>query len=406
MHTTLQRLGAKRKLCYAVRMTTTMLHFGAARRAIEVGNIAHVAQDAPIKLDSGVKLRNIPVAYQTYGTLNEEKNNAILICHALTGDQYVASDNPLTERAGWWSNMVGAGKPIDTDKFFVICSNILGGCFGTYGPRHEKDGAPIALNFPVVTIGDMVRVQERLVASFGIERLFAVIGGSLGGMQVLQWTVDFPEKVVCAIPIATTYRHNAQNIAYHEIGRQAIMTDPNWRGGNYYHEETYPENGLAVARMTAHVTYLSEVALQHKFGRKLQDGEAMNYSFDANFQVESYLRYQGSNFVQRFDPNSYLYITKAADYFDVTAAHGGSVAEAFAKAKASFCVLSFSSDWLYTTQEARMIVRALTAQGLDVSFSEIDSPHGHDGFLLEDADYMRVISGYLSGKAHALNVSC
>jgi homoserine O-acetyltransferase/O-succinyltransferase len=220
----------------------------------------------------------------------------------------------------------------------------------------------------------------------------------------LQWSVDFPEKCTCAIAIATTYRHNAQNIAYHEIGRQAIMTDPHWHDGNYYCNNSFPENGLAVARMTAHVTYLSEEALQHKFGRKLQDGNTINYSFDANFQVESYLRYQGSNFVQRFDPNSYLYITKAADYFDITAAYGGSVSQAFAKARASFCVLSFSSDWLYTTQEARMIVRALTAQGLDVSFSEINSPHGHDGFLLEDADYMRVIAGYLTGKASALGV--
>ena len=382
----------------------TTLYFGAAKRAIEVGDIAHVAQDAALLLDSGMELRNIPVAYQTYGRLNKDKSNAILICHALTGDQYVASNNPLTERAGWWNNMVGSRKPIDTDKFFVICSNILGGCFGTYGPRCEEKGEPIALNFPVVTIGDMVRVQERLVASFGIEQLFAVIGGSLGGMQVLQWTLDFPDKMICAIPIATTYRHSAQNIAYHEIGRQAIMTDPNWKGGYYYKEDTYPESGLAVARMTAHVTYLSEVALQHKFGRKLQDGNTMSYSFDANFQVESYLRYQGNNFVQRFDPNSYLYITKAADYFDVTAHHNGSVSKAFSKARASFCVLSFSSDWLYTTQEARIIVRALTAQGLDVSFSEISSPHGHDGFLLDDADYMRVISGYLSGKAHASGV--
>ncbi len=381
------------------------LTFGASRRRVSVGKITTIAAERPIHLSCGVELSDIPVAFQTYGTLNTQKTNAILICHALTADQYVASGNPVTGKAGWWHFMVGPGKPIDTNRFFVICSNVLGGCMGTYGPKHEgQEGVPLGLHFPVVTIADMVRVQKRLMASLGIPKLFAVIGGSMGGMQVLEWASTYPDYVRCAMPMATTSRHNAQNIAYHEIGRQAIMADPDWRKGTYQEEGTFPTKGLSVARMTAHVTYLSEQALQHKFGRMLQQGETLDYSFDANFQVESYLRHQGVSFVERFDPNSYLYITKAADYFDMTEAYDGVLARAFSGTPVSFCVLSFSTDWLYPTVESREIVRALSAVGADVSFTEIDSPHGHDAFLLEDTQYMQVIGGFLDGKAREVGI--
>ena len=382
-----------------------LLTFGASRRQVAVGRIAYVAGAEPIRLSCGMELTNIPVAYQTYGTLNAERTNAILICHALTGDQYVASGNPVTGKAGWWHFMVGRGKPIDTDQFFVICSNVLGGCLGTYGPKNpDINGQALGLNFPVITIRDMVEVQKRLVESFGITKLFAVIGGSMGGMQVLQWASSYPESVCCALPLATASRHNAQNIAYHEIGRQAIMADPEWRRGHYQEEGTFPVKGLSVARMTAHVTYLSEEALQHKFGRMLQDGSEPTYSFEANFQVESYLRHQGVNFVERFDPNSYIYITKAADYFDIAESHGGKLASAFVRSPVAFCVLSFSSDWIYPTSESRRLVRAITAANADVSFSEIESPHGHDAFLLQNENYMRVISGFLVGKARQAGI--
>jgi homoserine O-acetyltransferase len=372
---------------------------------VAVGKIAHVGQNTPIRLQCGVELTHIPVAFQTYGTLNAEKSNAILICHALTGDQYVASGNPVTGKAGWWHFMVGSGKPIDTDRFFVICSNVLGGCIGTYGPKHtHPDGTPLGLDFPIVTIGDMVQVQKQLVELFGISTLFAVIGGSLGGMQVLEWASRYPESVRCAIPLATTAKHNAQNIAYHEIGRQAIMADPEWHGGKYQHHGTFPVKGLSVARMTAHVTYLSEQALQHKFGRMLQDSGAPNYSFDANFQVESYLRHQGVSFVERFDPNAYLYITKAADYFDLSESVGGSLSRAFTGSNVAFLVISFSTDWLYPTSESRDIVRALNAIHADVSFTEIDSPHGHDAFLLPESNYMQVMQGFLHGKAQMIGI--
>jgi homoserine O-acetyltransferase/O-succinyltransferase len=382
-----------------------LLTFGASRRQVAVGKIAYVGGGEPIRLSCGRELTNIPVAYQTYGTLNAEKSNAILICHALTGDQYVASGNPVTGKAGWWHFMVGAGKPIDTNRFFVICSNVLGGCLGTYGPKHtDVNGAMLGLNFPIITIRDMVEVQKRLVESFGIEKLFAVIGGSMGGMQVLEWAASYPQSLRCAMPLATASRHNAQNIAYHEIGRQAIMADPDWQRGQYHDKGTFPVKGLSVARMTAHVTYLSEDALQHKFGRLLQDGKQNAYHFGANFQVESYLRHQGVSFVERFDPNSYMYITKAADYFDLAERCDGKLSSVFTGSPVAFCVLSFSTDWIYPTSESQRIVRAITASGADVSFTEIDSPHGHDAFLLEDDGYMRVISGFLDGKARAAGV--
>ncbi|MDH3663682.1 MAG: homoserine O-acetyltransferase, partial [Alphaproteobacteria bacterium] len=316
---------------------------------------------SPIRLDCGVELDPITVAYQTYGTLNAERSNAILVCHALTGDQFAAEAHPLTGKDGWWELMIGPGKPLDTERYFVICTNILGGCMGTTGPMEvaETTGKPHGLKFPVITIGDMVRVQARLLDQLGIERLFAVAGGSMGGMQVLEWTARYPKRVFCALPIATSARHSAQNIAFHEVGRQAIMADPDWQGGSYYDTGLRPVRGLSVARMAAHITYLSEPALHRKFGRSLQDRNELTYGFDADFQVESYLRHQGSTFVDRFDANSYLYVTRAMDYFDLAAAFDGVLANAFRDSVTRFCVLSFSSDWLFPTAESRELVRAL-----------------------------------------------
>src|SRR5471032_225556 len=334
----------------------------------------------PLPLDCGRSLAPFTVAYMTYGTLNAGKSNAVLICHALTGDQFVASDHPLTGKPGWWTTMVGPGKPIDTDRFFVICANVLGGCMGSTGPAEidPATGKPFGLDFPLVTIRDMVRAQAMLLDALGIEKILCVIGGSMGGMQVLQWAADFPERVVSAVPIACAARHSAQNIALHEVGRQAIMADPDWRGGAYQAQGVRPEKGLAVERMAAHITYLSEQALQRKFGRELQR-DGLSWGFDADFQVESYLRHQGASFVDRFDANSYLYITRAMDYFDLAGAHGGVLADAFGKARdLRFCVFSFTSDWLYPTAESRAVVHALNAAGARVSFLEIDTDKGQD----------------------------
>jgi homoserine O-acetyltransferase len=359
--------------------------------------------DRSLRLDSGASLGSLEIAYKTYGALNAEKSNAVLICHALTLDQHVASEHPTTGKPGWWSRTVGPGKPIDTDRYFVICSNVVGGCMGSTGPASidPKTGEPYGLSFPVITIGDMVRAQAMLVEALGIDSLFAVIGGSMGGMQVLQWAADYPAKVFSAICIAAAPRHSAQNIAFHEVGRQAIMADPDWRGGAYEQASVRPEKGLAVARMAAHITYLSEAALQRKFGRELQR-DGLSWGFDADFQVESYLRHQGASFVDRFDANSYLYITRAMDYFDLAAAHGGSLTEAFAKARAvKFCVLSFSSDWLYPTAESREVVRALNAAGCRASFAEIESDKGHDAFLLDEPQLDATLLGFLSAQAQA-----
>jgi homoserine O-acetyltransferase len=341
------------------------------------------------------------VAYQTYGGLNADKSNAILICHALTGDQYVAETHPITGKPGWWEMMVGPGKPIDTDRFFVICANVIGGCMGSSGPLEidPATGRPYGLGFPVITIGDMVRAQKLLVDSLGIEQLFCVLGGSMGGMQVLQWAAAYPERVFSAIPIACAARHSAQNIAFHEVGRQAIMADPEWTDGDYLLHGRRPTAGLAVARMAAHITYLSETALHRKFGRELQDRSKVTYGFDADFRVESYLRHQGSTFVDRFDANSYLYITRAMDYFDLAAEHGGQLANAFRNSTVRFCVASFTSDWLFPTSESRAIVHALNAVAADVSFVEIVSDKGHDAFLLDEPEFHAVIRGFLEGCA-------
>ena len=351
----------------------------------------------PLPLDNGQALSDVAIAFETYGTLAADKNNAILVCHALTGDQYLASDHPVTGKPGWWERMVGPGKPIDTDRFHVICANVIGSCMGSTGPASTaSDGAPYAMRFPVITVRDMVRGLVALLDTMGIDRLHTVVGGSMGGMQALSLAANFPDRAERVLAIATTARHSAQNIAFHEVGRQAIMADPAWRDGSYYAGGTSPDAGLAVARMAAHITYLSEDGLTEKFGRRLQDRTEKGFGFDADFQVESYLRYQGSGFTRRFDANSYLYITRAMDYFDLAEEHGGTLANAFAGSNARFCVISFDSDWLYPTAESRHVVHALNAAGMPVSFVELSAPFGHDSFLLDVPELDRVITGFLS----------
>jgi homoserine O-acetyltransferase/O-succinyltransferase len=363
--------------------------------------------DAPLKLDSGVELGPITIAYQTYGTLNAEKSNAVLVCHALTGDQHVANDHPITGKPGWWETMIGPGKPVDTERFFVICSNILGGCMGSTGPAsiNPATGQVWGLEFPVITIGDMVKAQVRLIDHLGIEQLFSVIGGSMGGMQVLQWASAHTERVFTAVPIATAAWHSSQNIAFHELGRQAVMADPEWRQGAYTVAGTNPRSGLSVARMAAHITYLSEEALQRKFGRNLQDRKLKTFSFDADFQVESYLRHQGITFVDRFDANSYLYITRAMDYFDLAIEHDDQLAHAFRDTKTRFCVVSFTSDWLYPTRESKEIVQALNAVAANVSFVEVESDKGHDAFLLEEPELFATVGGFLNAAARKRGIA-
>src|SRR5208337_2881150 len=363
--------------------------------------VARFGLDQPLKLDAGVELAPFQIAYQTYGTLNSARSNAMLICHALTGDQHAVNVHPVTGKPGWWETMVGSGKPIDTDRYFIICPNVVGACMGTTGPAsvNNKTGRPYGLDFPVVTIRDMVRAQAMLLDQLGISSLFAVAGGSMGGMQVLQWAVTYPERVFAALPIAGATRHSAQNIAFHEVGRQAVMADPEWRGGRYLAEGTNPRRGLAVARMAAHITYLSDAALHRKFGRRFQDRANPTFSFDADFEVESYLRHQGSSFVERFDANSYLYLTRAMDYFDLAADYGGVLANAFKATKTRFCVVSFTSDWLYPTRESRAIVQALNAVAANVSFVEIESDKGHDAFLLHEPELFNAIRGFLGAAA-------
>ncbi len=367
--------------------------------------ILRLAPESPLALESGALLGPVQIAYQTYGTLNASKTNAVLICHALTGDQHVANDNPVTGKPGWWIAMIGPGKPIDTDRFFVICANVLGGCMGSTGPASRKDdGGFWGTEFPVITISDMVRAQVRLIDHLGIQTLLAVVGGSMGGMQVLAWASLYPERVFAAMPIATAAKHSAQNIAFHEVGRQAVMADPEWQRGRYQLEGSRPVKGLSVARMAAHITYLSEGALQRKFGRNLQNRDAPTFSFDADFQVESYLRHQGFTFVERFDANSYLYLTRAMDYFDLAADHGGSLAKAFQGTKTRFCLVSFTSDWLFPTADSRSIVKALNATGAAVSFVEIESDKGHDAFLLEEPNLFATARGFIDAAASARGV--
>ena len=367
--------------------------------------VARFGADQPLKLDAGVALSPFQVAYQTYGTLDAGRRNAVLVCHALTGDQYVAERHPVTGKEGWWDIVVGPSKPLDTDRYFVICANVLGGCMGSTGPRSPRDdGVGVwGTDFPPVTIHDMVRAQKMLIDHLGISRLFAVLGGSMGGMQVLQWAASYPDTVFAALPIACAAYHSAQNIAFHEVGRQAIFADPDWQGGRYWTDGRVPARGLAVARMCAHITYLSEEALTRKFGRRLQNApkdssEAINL-FGEMFEVESYLRHQGSTFVQRFDANSYLTITRAMDYFDLAADYDGDVANAFRGTKTRFLLVSFTSDWLFPTPESRAIARALNRAGANVSFVEIPSDKGHDAFLLDEPDFHRTLAGFLAGCA-------
>ena len=361
----------------------------------------HVVFPGPFPLDCGQALDNITVAYCTYGTLNAARSNAILVCHALTGDQYAASRHPLTGKPGWWDSVIGPGRPIDPARFFVICANVLGSCIGSTGPRSIRleTGEPWGTDFPPITIRDMVRAQKMLVDSFGIDRLFAVVGGSMGGMQVLEWAATYPQSVFAAVPIATAPFHSAQNIAFHEVGRQAIFADPNYHGGRYWERDVIPARGLAVARMAAHITYLSEQALTRKFGRRLQNAEQGLSLFGDMFEVESYLRHQGSTFVRRFDANSYLTITRAMDYFDLACEHDGDLSAAFRGTPTRFCVVSFTSDWLFPTAQSRNIARALNKAAANVSFVEIVSDKGHDAFLLDEPDFHRTLAGFLAGCA-------
>ena len=374
-----------------------------ASPAIEThGGTLRLPADAPLRLDSGARLAPLEIAYNTYGRLNAERSNAVLVCHALTGDQHAASVHPITGKPGWWSRVIGPGLPLDPDRYFIICTNVVGGCMGSTGPSSldPATGKPYGLTFPVITIADMVRAQAMLLDALGIETLFAAVGGSMGGMQVLQWAADYPHRLRSAVCIAAAARHSAQNIAFHEVGRQAIMADPDWRGGAYEAHGVRPEKGLAVARMAAHITYLSEAALQRKFGRELQR-DGLSWGFDApDFQVESYLRYQGASFVDRFDANSYLYITRAVDYFDLAGAYDGVLAQAFRRARdVRFCVLSFSSDWLYSTGESRDIVRALNAAGCRASFVEIETDKGHDAFFLDEPVLDSALRGFFESQA-------
>ena len=352
-----------------------------------------------LKIESGDIIDSFKLAFKTYGKLNADKTNAILVCHALTGDQYVAGNNPITGREGWWSRMVGPNKPIDTNKFFVICSNVLGGCAGSTGPKELQNGSDVAYggNFPSITIKDMVKAQSLLIESLNIEKLFSVIGGSMGAMQALQWAIDFPDKILNIIHIAGALKHSAQNIAFHEVGRQAIMSDPIWKNGKYFENNEVPERGLSVARMIAHITYLSENAMHRKFGRKLQSRDIISFGFDADFQVESYLRYQGKSFVERFDANSYLYLTRAMDYFDHDETFRKNIEFSHnPNNHLKYLIVSFTSDWLFPTIESKMIVNQLNSLSREVSFLEIDTDKGHDSFLLDEPELDRSIMGFLN----------
>jgi len=360
------------------------------------GHRLEVPASAALRLDCGADLGPFTIAYQTYGTLNEDKSNAILVCHALTGDQFVAETHPVTGKPGWWEESVGPGLTLDTNRFFIICVNVLGGCMGTTGPRdvNPATGKPWGIAFPLITVADMVRAQVRVIDHLGIQRLLAVSGGSMGGMQTLEWTVAYPDSVAAAIPIATTARHSAQQIAFNEVGRQAIMVDPDWNEGNYYGGKP-PARGLAVARMVGHITYMSDESMREKFGRRLRDREKYGFDFSIDFEVESYLRYRGAQFVDRFDANSYLYITKAMDYFDLANGHG-SMAEALSQATARFLVISFTSDWLYPSYQSLEVVKALRSRNRDVAYCELTSNYGHDAFLVDVAEQTDLIRGFLA----------
>ncbi len=361
-----------------------------------------IASFPGLSLDCGTTLLKVDVVYETYGTLNTDRSNAILVLHAFSGDAHAAGISKETGQPGWWAQMIGPGLAFDTDRYFVISSNVLGGCRGTTGPSSldPVSGKPYAMRFPVITIGDMARLQKMLVEHLGIERLLAVAGGSMGGMQALEWAAAYPDAVTAAIPIAATSRHSAQQIAFNEVGRQAVMADPDWNGGDYYDGQA-PGRGLAVARMVGHITYMSDASMRQKFGRRLRDRDAFGFDFSADFEVESYLRYRGSQFVNRFDANSYLYITKAMDYFDLSAGRT-SLATAFDRTRTRFLVLSFTSDWLYPTYQSLETVSALRSRNIDVAFCELNSNYGHDAFLLETKELSEMVSGFLASVSRDL----
>jgi homoserine O-acetyltransferase/O-succinyltransferase len=375
------------------------LPFGAAARSVEVGLLMDITPDVPFRFECGEEMETITIAYQTYGTLNKEGSNALLMNHGLTGDHYIAGIHPVTGKAGWWDHLIGAGKLFDTDKYFIVATNVIGGCMGSTGPRsiNPKTGTPYGLTFPVITIGDMVRSQRLLMDALNIPKWHSVIGGSMGGMLALEWLAHHSDKLDSAIVIAAALRHSPQNIAFHEIGRQAIMADPEWHQGDYGACGSFPVKGLAVARMTAHVTYLSEAALQQKFGRRLQGKQHVAFAFDPDFQVESYLHHQGKSFVERFDPNSYLTLTRAVDYFDLEADANGHIAGLFSGCTSRACIISFSSDWLFPASESRRIVRAMAASGMAVSFTDIHTDKGHDAFLLDEPVFFDTMRGFLAG---------
>ncbi len=349
-----------------------------------------------LPLDCGVTLAPVEVAFETYGALNASRTNAVLILHAFSGDAHAAGQHHATGKPGWWDSMIGPGKAFDTQHYFVISSNILGGCAGTTGPSSidPATGQPFAMNFPVITVGDVVRLQKKLIDHLGIPKLLAVAGGSMGGMQALEWAVAYPDHVAAAIPIATTHRHSAQQIAFNEVGRQAVMADPDWNNGNYYGGKL-PARGLSVARMVGHITYMSDASMKQKFGRRMRGMDAQGFDFSAEFEVESYLRHRGSQFVDRFDANSYLYITKAMDYFDLAAGRG-SLAAALEQAKARFLLVSFSSDWLYPSYQSQEILRALRSRNRDVAYCELASDYGHDAFLATVGEQSEVVRGFLA----------
>jgi homoserine O-acetyltransferase len=363
----------------------------------KIEDIKKIKVSKPLKLDCGKTVSDFPLAYETYGKLNTNKDNAILVFHALTGDQFVAGTNPITNKEGWWVTAVGPDKAIDTNKYFVICANVIGGCMGSWGPnnKNKETNQPYGLDFPVITIRDIVKAQESLLEHLGVKKLLCATGGSMGGMQLLQFCATFPNKTFSAIPIACSASHSAQNIALNELARQAIMADPIWDNGKYFLNNTQPKNGLAVARMVGHISYLSDQGMQEKFGRKLQEKADYEFSFNADFQVESYLRHQGNTFVERFDANSILYITRAMDYFDLSKQFKGGLVEAFKKQKTKFLVISFSSDWLYKTKENKDIVIALNASGADVSYSEIVTDKGHDSFLVDEPEFLKTLKGFI-----------
>lgn len=356
------------------------------------------AEKEPFELESGASLQPVTIAYETYGRLNADRNNAILILHALSGSAHAAGYHAVDDpKPGWWDACIGPGKAFDTNRFLVICSNVLGSCYGSSGPRsiNPATGKPYGLNFPVVTIGDMVRAQVKLIDHLGIEKLLCVTGGSMGGMQALEWAAHHPDRLISAIPLASTARHSPMLIAFSEVGRQAIYADPAWNEGDYYDQSLKPDAGLAVARMVGHITYLSEEAMHQKFGRRLQDLERYGYEFQTEFAIESYLKYNGDNFTRRFDANSYLYVTKALDYFDLSKPSGSLAAAFVQSADIKYLVVSFDSDWLYPSYHSKEMVSALTAIGADVTYIDIQSTWGHDAFLLEVDTMTNLLSSFL-----------